>query len=226
MAVKNFGILGKKVGMTQVFTSEGRRVPVTVLIAGPCTVIQKKTKDQEGYDAIQLGFEEVDFRKLNRAMKGHFQKRKLKAYRWLKEFRTAEVAQYETGHTFTAETFKAGDIIDVTGFSKGKGFQGVIKRHHKKGGPRTHGSCLHRSTGSIGQRTYPGKVFKNMKLPGHMGAEFVTTKNLEVIEVRPQENLVFVKGSVPGASNSFLTIHHLDKKFEERCLPVKEQVKN
>ncbi len=198
-------ILGKKMGMTQVFGKEGQVFPVSVIQAGPCTVVQKKTRENDGYEALQLGFEEAEFRKLNRPMKGHFQKKGVKAFRYLKEFR-ADVDGFEVGAQITLDLFKPGDFVDVTGVSKGKGFQGVIKRHHKAGGPASHGSCFHRSTGSIGQRTYPGKVFKNMKLPGHMGDDRVTVKNLEVIEVRPDENLIFVKGAVPGAYNAFLVI--------------------
>ncbi|MFO1519775.1 MAG: 50S ribosomal protein L3 [bacterium] len=210
------GLLAKKIGMTQLFTKDGRMVPVTVLLTGPCVVTQKKTVGTDGYDAVQVGFEETEFRKLNRPMKGHFQKKNQKAYSWLKEFRTAQIANFEVGSVITVGRFKAGDMVDATGVSKGKGFQGVIKRHHKKGGPRSHGSCFHRSTGSIGQRTYPGKVFKNMKLPGHMGDEQVTVKNLEVVEVRSGENLLFVKGAVPGGVNARLIINNLSPDFEQR----------
>ncbi len=210
------GILAKKLGMTQVFTQDGRVVPVTVVLAGPCTVAQKKTVATDGYDAIQLGFGETEFRKMNKARKGHLQKKNLKALSWLKEFRVSQVADYEVGQVLNLNLFKQGDVIDVTGVSKGKGFQGVIKRHHKAGGPRSHGSCFHRSTGSIGQRTYPGKVFKNMKLPGHMGDKQVTVRNLEVIEVRPEENLLFIKGALPGAYNAQLVIHNQAKDFEQR----------
>jgi len=210
------GILGKKLGMTQIFRPDGRMVSVTVLVAGPCTVTQKKTKDTDGYDAVQVGFGETDFRKFNRAAKGHLQKKNLKAFSRLKEFRTDQVGDYELGGLVTIKRFKAGDMVDVTGVSKGKGFQGVIKRHHKAGGPASHGSCFHRSTGSIGQRTYPGKVFKNMKLPGHMGDEQVTVKNLEVVEVRPDQNLIFVKGGVPGGPNAFLVIRNQMGDFAQR----------
>jgi large subunit ribosomal protein L3 len=210
------GILGKKLGMTQVFNKEGRCVPITVIQAGPCTVIQKKTMEIDGYTAVQLGFEEIEFRKLGRAMKGHFQKKNQKAFRWLKEFRTPQLESYNVGQILTAKQFKTGDFINVTGVSKGKGFQGVIKRHHKAGGPKSHGSCFHRSTGSIGQRTFPGKVFKNMKLPGHLGDRQVTVKNLEVVEIRPEENLIFIKGAVPGGPNAFLVINNLAQDFEQR----------
>lgn len=210
------GILAKKIGSTQVFTKDGRSVPVTVLQAGPCVVIQKKTTEKEGYEAIQLGFDEIDFRKLNKPLRGHFQKKEQKAYAWLKEFRVEKADTFNLGEVLTAKRFKQGDMLDVTGVSKGKGFQGVIKRHHKKGGPKSHGSTFHRSTGSIGQRTYPGKVFKNMKLPGHMGDKQVTIKNLELIEVRAEENLLFVHGSIPGANNGYIVVNNQSKDFEQR----------
>lgn len=210
------GILAKKLGMTQVFTKDGRCLPVTVVQAGPCTVIQKKTTETDGYNSVQLGFEETDFRKLNKAEKGHFQKKELKPFAWLKEFRINNIDDYQVGQTLTVKRFKEGDVIAVTGVSKGKGFQGVIKRHHKRGGPKSHGSTFHRSTGSIGQRTYPGKVFKNMKLPGHMGDEKVTIQNLEIVEIRPEENLLFIRGTVPGGVNAYLVINNLEKDFDQR----------
>ncbi len=210
------GILAKKLGMTQIFTKDGRCLPVTVVQAGPCTVIQKKTTDSDGYNSVQLGFGETDFRKLNKAAKGHFQKKELKPFAWLKEFRINNIDDYQVGQVLTVKRFKEGDTISVSGISKGKGFQGVIKRHHKSGGPKSHGSRLHRSTGSIGQRTYPGKVFKNMKLPGHMGDEKVTIQNLEVVEIRPEENLLFIQGTVPGGVNAYLMIHNLEKDFDQR----------
>ena len=210
------GLLGKKLGMTQVFKKDGSCIPVTVLLVGPCVIVQKKSEKSDGYNAVQLGFEEVDFKKLNRPLKGHFQKKKSKAFSWLKEFRVNQIDDYNIGQLFTLSSFKEGDKVDVTGVSKGKGFQVVIKRHHKAGGPKSHGSCFHRSTGSIGQRTYPGKVFKNMKLPGHLGDEQVTVKNLEVIEVRLEENLIFVAGAVPGGSQAKVVIKNLAKDFEVR----------
>ena len=200
------GLLGKKIGMTQVFDKDGECVPVTVVRAGPCVVVQKKTKENDGYEAIQLGFEEIPEGKVNRPYQGHFAKRNLKPFRFLKEFRISGEASYEQGHVLSVEGFQIGDRVKVTGVSKGKGFQGVIKRHGKAGGPASHGSRFHRTTGSIGQRTSPGEVFKNMKLPGHMGDEKVSVRNLEVIEVRPQDHLLFIKGAVPGAANNLLMI--------------------
>lgn len=202
-------LLGKKLGMTQVFDEAGDVVPVTVVRAGPCVVVQKKTLETDGYAAIQLGFEELPERKAGRAYKGHFTKRKLKPFRYLREFRVkplSDASPYEEGQVVTVESFKTGDRVKVTGTSKGKGFQGVIKRHGKAGGPASHGSRFHRTTGSIGQRTSPGEVFKNMKLPGHLGDERVTVKNIEVVQVRTEDNLLLLRGAVPGANNNLLII--------------------
>ena len=192
--------------MTQVFKEDGDVVPVTVIQAGPCTVVQKKTKENDGYEAIQVGFEELPDRKVNRPMKNHFAKKNLKPFRYLREFRIVTETPVEVGQILTVESFKVGDQVKVTGVSKGKGFQGVIKRHGKAGGPASHGSRFHRTTGSIGQRTSPGEVFKNMKLPGHLGDERVTVRKLEVVQIRPQENLLFLKGAVPGAKNNLVMI--------------------
>ncbi len=199
------GLLGKKLGMTQVFSDDGDVVPVTVVQAGPCPIVQRKTKDNDGYEAIQIGFEELPERKATKPYKAHFVKKNLKPVRFLKEFLVTD-GSFEVGQILTVETFKVGDLVKVTGVSKGKGFAGVIKRHHKAGGPASHGSRFHRTTGSIGQRTSPGEVFKNMKLPGHMGAERVTVKGLEIVQVRPEQNLLFIRGAVPGATNNLLMI--------------------
>ncbi|MBI3541497.1 MAG: 50S ribosomal protein L3 [Deltaproteobacteria bacterium] len=200
------GFLGKKLGMTQVFNENGESVPVTVIQAGPCTVIQKKTKEKDGYHAVQLGFEEIAERKVSRPAKGHFTKRKLKPFRYLKEFLVPADAVLEEGQILTTEIFKVGDQLKITGISKGKGFQGVIKRWGKAGGPASHGSRFHRTTGSIGQRTSPGEVFKNMKLPGHMGVDQVTVRNLQIVQIHPQENLLFVRGAVPGANHNLVVM--------------------
>ncbi len=200
------GILGKKLGMTQIFSDAGDVVPVTVVQAGPCVVIQRKTLAKEGYESIQVGFEELPERKASKPYKVHFTKKNQKPFRFLREFRIPADGAFEVGQVLTVETFKIGDRVKVTGVSKGKGFQGVIKRHGKAGGPASHGSRFHRTTGSIGQRTSPGEVFKNMKLPGHLGSERVTVRNLEVVQVRPQENLLFVRGAVPGGKNNLIMI--------------------
>lgn len=195
--------------MTQIFDEAGDVVPVTVIQAGPCVVVQKKTTDQDGYDAIQIGFDEVPEKKAAKRGKtflGHFKKKNLKPFRFLREIRIEQGAAFEVGQVLTVETFKLGDQVKVTGVSKGKGFQGVIKRHGKAGGPASHGSRFHRTTGSIGQRTSPGEVFKNMKLPGHLGAERVTVRNLKVVQIRPQENILLLRGAVPGSKNNLVMI--------------------
>lgn len=203
------GLLGKKLGMTQVFDESGDVVPVTVIQAGPCMVTQRKTLERDGYDAIQVGYSEYPEKKaskLGKATRGRFKKAGLKPLRYLKEFPVAGEADFVVGQAVTVELFKAGDSVKVTGTSKGKGFQGVIKRHGKAGGPASHGSRFHRTTGSIGQRTSPGEVFKNMKLPGHLGDDKVTVKNLKVVQVRAQDNLIFVRGAIPGAKNNLVVI--------------------
>ncbi len=195
--------------MTQVFDETGDAVPVTVIQAGPCVVVQKKATDKDGYEAVQLGFDELSAsreKKIPKATLQHFKKKNLKAYRVLREFRIEKDAAFEVGQVVTVESFKVGDRVKVTGISKGKGFQGVIKRHGKAGGPASHGSRFHRTTGSIGQRTSPGEVFKNMKLPGHLGNERVTVRNLKVVQVRPEENLLFVSGAIPGANQNVVMI--------------------
>ncbi len=200
------GLLGKKIGMTQYFDENGDVIPISVLQVGPCVVVQKKTQAKEGYNSIQLGFEEVAHRKMSRPARGHFEKKGVKPFRYLREIRLDSVEQFNPGQSLDVNLFQIGDKIDVTGITKGKGFQGVIKRHHKRGGPGAHGSRFHRTTGSIGMRTYPGRVFKNMKMPGHMGCDQVTTTNLKVVKLIPEENLIFVSGSVPGANRSLLVI--------------------
>ncbi len=205
------GLLAKKIGMTQVYDESGDLVAVTVLEAGPCTVTQKKTKATDGYDAIQLGFQEEKERLLTKPLKGHFAKKNVKAMRHLEEFRPDDdkTVLPEVGEVINASIFKQGDSLKVSGTSKGKGFQGVIKRHGKAGGPATHGSRFHRTTGSIGQRTSPGEVFKNMKLPGQMGNKRISTKNLRVVQVRAEQNLILVAGAVPGCKNNIVSLRKL-----------------
>jgi large subunit ribosomal protein L3 len=202
-------LLGKKLGMTQVFDETGDVVPVTVIQAGPCTVVQKRTKEKDGYEAIQLGFEELPERKASKPYKNHFAKKNLKPFRYLREFKGQAAEQ---GDVLTVEGFKVGDYVKVSGVSKGKGFAGVIKRHGKAGGPASHGSRFHRTTGSIGQRTSPGEVFKNMKLPGHMGDDTVTVQNLKVVAVRVEENLLLLRGAVPGSKNNLVIIRANERK--------------
>ncbi len=188
------------------FDESGDVVPVTVIQLGPCVVIQRKKKASDGYESIQVGFEEVSEKKVNKPYRGHFQKKGQKVFRYLKEYRVAEGDAFEQGQVLTVSGFQIGDAVHVTGVSKGKGFQGVIKRHGKAGGPASHGSRFHRTTGSIGQRTSPGEVFKNMKLPGHLGAERVTVRNLKVVQIRTEENLLFVRGAVPGANQELVSV--------------------
>lgn len=210
------GLIGKKVGMTQVFGKEGEMIPVTVLEVGPCTVVQKKVKDTDGYGALQLGFKTRKPKNMAKPLRGHFEKKKLPLFRHLKEFRTEKASEFEVGQELLASAFKAGERVDVTGRSKGRGFQGVIKRHNKAGGPGSHGSDFHRRPGSIGMRTWPARVPKNMKLPGHMGDERVTVSSLEVVEVRPDDNLVLVRGAVPGAKEGILFITPKSEGLEAR----------
>jgi large subunit ribosomal protein L3 len=200
------GLLGRKIGMTQIFTEDGARKGVTVIELGPCVVTQVKSKKKEGYEAIQLGFQPIELRRLGKAMQGHFEKKKIKPYRHLQEFRVPTTAGFQLGQALLVDAFHVGDLVDVTGISKGKGFQGVIKRHHKGGGPASHGSTFHRSTGSIGQRTWPGRVFKLMKLPGHMGSRQVTVRNLKVIQVLTDKNYLVLEGAVPGGENALVAV--------------------
>ena len=202
----NKGLIGKKVGMTQIFDEQGKVIPVTVIEAGPCTVVQVKTNQTDGYNAIQLGFGEVKEHRVNKPVKGHYAKSKLTPKKHLREFRLDSVENIEVGTELKADTFVAGDKLDIQGISKGKGFQGVIKRHGQSRGPMGHGSMYHRRPGSMGPTSTPGRVFKGKKLPGHMGRETITIQNLEVIRVDLDKNAILVKGSVPGAAGSILKL--------------------
>lgn len=214
---KNPGLLGRKIGMTQFFTEEGESVGVTVLEVGPCVVTQVKQTSSDGYNALQIGFGEKEFRGIPRALRGHFEKKGSKPFRYLREFRVENPQSFKVGQEFQVSAFQVGERVDVTGVSKGKGFQGVIKRHHKAGGPASHGSTFHRSTGSIGQRTWPGRVFPLMKLPGHMGNHRVTVRNLKIIQILPEKNCLVVEGSVPGGKNALVLIKSLKtSEFEKR----------
>ena len=199
------GILGKKIGMTQIFTEHGEVIPVTVVEAGPVVVTQVKTTENDGYTAIQVGFGDAKEKSLNKPQKGHLAAaNSLKKH--LKEFRVDSVEEYTVGQEIKADLFAAGELIDVTGISKGKGFQGPIKRHGQSRGPETHGSRYHRRPGSMGACSYPGRVFKNKKLAGHMGSVKVTVQNLEVVRVDADKNFILVKGAIPGAKGSVVTI--------------------
>ena len=199
-------IIGKKIGMTQIFDEKGKVIPVTAIEAGPCVVAQVKNVETDGYEAIQLGFGEVKESKVNRPIKGHFTKSKLTPKKHLREFRADSVEGVKVGDELKADTFAAGDKVDIQGISKGKGFQGVIKRHGQSRGPMGHGSMYHRRPGSMGPTSTPGRVFKGKKLPGHMGRNTITIQNLEVVKVDLDKNVILVKGSVPGANGSILKI--------------------
>lgn len=198
------GILGRKIGMTQIFGPDGAVVPVTVLEAGPCTLVQVKRQEKDGYQAIQLGFLPKKARRVNKPLSGHFAKHGVEPARHLREIRLKELGQEKPGDLLTAQIFAPGEKVDVTGISKGRGFTGGVKRHGWKGGGATHGSMFHRAPGSIGASSDPSRVFKGKTLPGHMGCEKVTAQNLEVVEVRG--NYLLVKGAVPGAPNGLVTI--------------------
>ncbi|WP_284141013.1 MULTISPECIES: 50S ribosomal protein L3 [unclassified Virgibacillus] len=199
------GILGRKIGMTQLFSESGELIPVTVVQAEPNVVLQKRTMENDGYEAIQIGFADKKESRSNKAEKGHAEKANTTPKRYVREIRNANLDEYEVGQELSVELFQAGDIVDVTGTSKGKGFQGSIKRHNQSRGPMGHGSHYHRGPGSMGavdaMRVFPGK-----KLPGHMGSEQVTIQNLEIVSVDTERNLLLIKGNVPGAKKSFVKI--------------------
>ena len=200
------GIIGKKIGMTQIFDEKGNVVPVTVIEATPNIVAQVKTVETDGYNSIQLGYGEVKDKHINKPEKGHFTKAGLTAKKHLREFRVEDAENYKVGDEVKADIFEAGEKIDVQGTTKGKGFQGVIKRHGQHRGPMGHGSMYHRRPGSMGSTSTPGRVFKGKKLPGHMGRVTVTIQNLDVVRVDMDKNVILVKGSVPGAKGAILKI--------------------
>ena len=199
-------ILGKKIGMTQFFRTDGTMIPVTVIEAGPCPVIQKKTVGNDGYEAIQVGFCEVRENLSNKPIKGHCAKAGVKTMRYFKEFKLDDAASYEVGQLIKADVFAEGDKVDVSGKSKGKGFEGNIKRWNQARGRKTHGSHSYRVAGSMGACTYPGEVFKTKRLPGHMGSENVTVQNLEVVKTDAERNLILIKGAIPGAKGTLVTV--------------------
>lgn len=200
------GIIGRKIGMTQIFNEKGHAIPVTVIETEKNIVSQVKTKETDGYDAVQLGFGEIKDKKINKPRKGHFAKAKLPNKKYLREFRLDSVDGIKVGDEVKADIFQVGDKVDVQGTTKGKGFQGVIKRHGQHRGPMGHGSMYHRRPGSMGSTSTPGRVFKGKKLPGHMGAETVTVQNLDVIKVDMDKNVLLIKGSVPGAKGAILKV--------------------
>lgn len=199
-------ILGKKIGMTQMFRADGTMIPVTVIQAGPCPIIQKKTVGTDGYEAVQVGYGELREKLSNKPKTGHFAKAGVKPLRYMREFKLDDVAGYEVGQVIKADTFAEGDKIDVRGTSKGKGFQGVIKRHNQNRGKMTHGSHYHRGVGSMSANSSPSRVFKSKNLPGHMGSETVTIQNLEVVRVDAERNLLLVKGAIPGPKGGLVSV--------------------
>jgi large subunit ribosomal protein L3 len=202
----NKGLIGKKLGMTQIFADDGRRIPVTVVEAGPCVVVQKKTVSKDGYNAIQVGFQQKDAAKATRPLVGHCKAAGQGVFQYLRELRIDDVDTYNVGDELKADVFAPGDIIDVTGTSIGKGFQGVIKRWGFKGGRSSHGSRFHRAPGSIGCSATPSRVFKNKRMPGQLGNENVTVQKLQVVRVDLADNLLLIKGAIPGATNGLVLI--------------------
>ncbi|GEK91778.1 50S ribosomal protein L3 [Alkalibacterium kapii] len=205
------GILGKKVGMTQIFSEAGELLPVTVIEVQPNTVLQVKTAETDGYNAVQLGYEDKRDVLSNKPAQGHVKKANTAPKRFIKELRDAELGDVEVGNEIKVDTFAKGDIVDVTGTSKGKGFQGVIKRHGQSRGPETHGSRYHRRPGAMGMATHPGRVFKGKKLAGRMGGDQVTVQNLEIVRVDTERNVLLVKGNVPGSKKSLVQIQSAEK---------------
>ena len=199
-------IIGRKVGMTQIFDETGKVIPVTAIEAGPCVIAQIKTVETDGYDAVQLGFGDVKENKVNKPVKGHYAKLGITPKKHLREFRLDSLEGLKVGDELKADVFAVGDSVDIQGTSKGKGFQGVIKRHGQSRGPMGHGSMYHRRPGSMGPTSTPGRVFKGKKLPGHMGRQTVTIQNLDVVAVDLDKNVILVKGSVPGVKGAILKI--------------------
>ncbi|WP_300380490.1 50S ribosomal protein L3 [Clostridium sp.] len=204
-------ILGKKIGMTQIFDENGKVVPVTVVEAGPCVVVQKKTIEKDGYDAIQVGFGEIREKLVNKPKKGHYAKAGVSLKRRLKEFRLEDCSTYEVGQEIKADVFIVGEKVDVSGISKGKGFQGVIRRWNATRGPMTHGSKFHRAVGSMGASSDPSRTFKNKHMPGHMGVVNTTVINLEVVKVIADKNLILIKGGIPGPNKGTVVIRNAVK---------------
>jgi len=208
-------LIGRKLGMTQVFTEEGKVVPVTLIEAGPCYVTQVKTRENDGYDAIQIGFGEVKEGKLNKPLLGHLNKSGVKPLRHLTEVRVDNPGDYQLGQEIRVDQFKVGERADVTGISRGKGYAGVVKRHGFGGGPGSHGAHFHRAPGSIGACATPSRVFKGKRMPGHLGHQRVTVLNLEIVGVRPEQNLLLLRGAVPGPRGGLLYIREAIKRREK-----------
>jgi large subunit ribosomal protein L3 len=209
------GLLGRKIGMTRVYDSNGKATPVTVIEAGGNSVVQVKTPEKEGYNAIQVGFETQKESRLNKAELGHFKKAAVEPKKLLREFRLPDEAQVTGDVDLSVNQFQPGEFVDIIGRSKGKGFQGVVKKHNFAGQPAAHGSKMHRRNGAIGNRSTPGRVWKNMGMPGHLGDDRVTVQNLRVVQVRTEENVILVSGAVPGANGSYVVVRPAKKKSSE-----------
>lgn len=207
------GIIGRKIGMTQIFLEDGSVVPITVVEAGPCSVVQKKTKERDGYDAFQLGFLPKKGQRVNRPLSGHFKKAGVGPCYYLKEFRVKDGGKFEIGQEVKVNLFKPGDLVDVTGLSRGKGFTGVMKRHGFHGSPGSHGTHEYfRHGGSVGSATFPHHVFKGMKMPGQHGNRKVTLQNIKVVDIKEDQNLIFLKGGIPGSTNGWILIRSATKR--------------
>lgn len=202
------GMIGKKLGMTQIFDESSNQIPVTVVEAGPCTILDIRTPEKNGYAAITLGFGKKDINKVNKPQKGYFKRAADEGYKVVREFRVSKGAleKYELGQKITTDVFKIGDILDVTGKSKGKGFTGVVKRWGFRGGSSSHGSRFHRAPGSIGMCAWPAKTFRGKKMPGHKGNTNITIKNLTIVDIKPDRNIILIKGAVPGARNGIVRL--------------------
>lgn len=206
------GLIGKKLGMTQVYDGAGHHVPVTVIEAGPCVVVQRKTAQRDGYDAVQLGFGSQKESRLSKAEAGRYKKASVAAARVLREFPVASDAALKEGETVTAKIFEGVSHVDISGVTKGQGYQGVVKRHRMGGGPQSHGHMSHRRIGAIGQRTWPARIMKNKRMPGHMGHLHITVQNLRVVQVRPDDNVILVEGAVPGPTGALVVVKRAIKK--------------
>ena len=204
-------ILGTKIGMTQIFGEGGKVIPVTAILAGPCTVIQKKTVETDGYNAVQVGYGDVTEKHVNKPLKGHFAKANTANKKYLREFRLEDVESVNVGDEIKADVFEAGEKVDVSGISKGHGFAGPMKRWNLHRGPMSHGSHSQRVSGSMGMCSYPGRVFKGKKLPGHFGVDKATIQNLEIVKVDAEQNLILIKGAVPGVKGGLITIRNAVK---------------
>jgi len=211
------GLIGKKLGMTQLYDSKGKRVDVTVIEAGPCIVVQRKTKEKDGYDAVQVGFGPVKENRVNKPILGHFRKNQLSPLKVLAEFGIDEKDEMKVGDSLTVKIFEGVSHVDVTGITKGRGFQGVVKRHGMGGGPMTHGGHSKRRIGSVGANAWEARVYRGHRMPGHMGNTKVTIQNLSLVELRPEQNLIMVRGAIPGPAGSFVLV----KKSLKKCKVVK-----